>query len=174
MMPPTGKGATEADFQAQVIQLAELHHWLPGHFSDSRRQVRPGVFVGDKLAAGIPDLILVRDRAIWAELKTSKGKLRPEQTAWLDALAKAGAETYFWRPSDLEEIQRVLSRRWRYLPRGNRATYHGRNFDGPCLTLVDNLITNDDWLPASLWVGDGRADEGKILEAAEPPVGEAA
>jgi hypothetical protein len=155
---------TEAEFQAQVIELATLYGWLPGHHHDSRRQVRPGVFVGDKLAAGIPDLILVRERAIWAELKTAKGKLRPEQVTWLDALAKAGAEIYLWRPSDLEEIQRILSRRWRYLPRGNRATQAGRESGQPVLVDSEDFCMNSipreirPFVPASLWVGDRRAD----------------
>lgn len=162
VQPP--KGATEASFQKQVMALATLFHWRCAHFNDSRRQVRPGVHVGDRDAAGVPDLLLVRERAIFAELKRDGGKPSKVQVEWLDALAKAGAETYLWRPSDLEEVQRVLSRRWRYLPRGNRATQKGREAEAPCLieTWGGKELT---FAPASLWVGDGRADEGKILEA---------
>lgn len=157
------KGAltSEADFQAQVIQLAELYGFRAGHFADSRRQVKPGVFVGDRLAAGIPDLILVRERAVWAELKTGKGRLREEQRVWLDALANGGAEVYLWRPSDLEEIQRILSRRWRHLPRGNRATQTGREWNEPSLQDNDGVRITV-FQPVSLWVGGGRA-------AAAPP-----
>lgn len=99
---------SEAALQAQIIELAQTLHWTVGHHHDSRREVRPGVFVGDKLAAGIPDLVLVRERVLWVELKDTKGKLSANQVLWLDALRKAGAEVYVWRPGDMDEITSVL------------------------------------------------------------------
>ena len=65
--------------------------------------------------SGFPDYVLVRERVVFAELKTEKGKPTPFQTEWLDGLRSAGAEVYLWRPSDLTsgEIGRVLSRRTR-------------------------------------------------------------
>ena len=107
---------TEAQFQAQVLNLARLYGWRSAHFSDSRRQIRPGVFVGDRGAAGWPDLVLVRERIVFAELKAANGRLRRGQAAWLDALKAAGAETYVWRPDDLPEIVAVFSRRAAVLP----------------------------------------------------------
>lgn len=140
---PVRHSVSEAEFQRQIIQLAELHHWRVGHFHDSRRQVRPGVMVGDKYAAGIPDLVLVRERVIWAELKAEKGRISISQRLWLSDLARAGAEVYLWRPSDLEEAQRILSLRW-------RLTHDG---------LEDRWQL---WQPASAWVaGRGRVDEAK-------------
>lgn len=64
--------------------------------------------------AAFPDLVLVRDRIIAAELKRSaREKPTDEQQAWLDAFAAAGAESYVWRPDDLDELPRILRR-----PRG--------------------------------------------------------
>jgi hypothetical protein len=51
---------------------------------------------------GVPDFdpILGNGRIIYAELKTQKGRLSPEQTEWLHRLKAAGAEVYVWRPID--------------------------------------------------------------------------
>ena len=45
--------------------------------------------------------MLVKDTVLWAELKSSKGSLTPEQKAWLDDLICAGQETHVWRPKHL-------------------------------------------------------------------------
>lgn len=60
--------------------------------------------------AGFPDDILARPpRLIFAELKSDKGELTPEQEAWLDLLAACpGAEVYLWRPDDFEDISDIL------------------------------------------------------------------
>jgi hypothetical protein len=99
---------SEAEFLKRVIELARLNGWLVAHFHDSRRQVRPGVFVGDRYAAGFPDLVLVRERVVYAELKSDKGRLRPEQTVWLERLQGAGAEAYVWRPANWVTIGQIL------------------------------------------------------------------
>ena len=91
---------TEKQFQAKVIALAKKTGWLIYHTYDSRRS-----------EAGYPDLTLVRDRVIFAELKTRTGKLSPDQTVWIDRLKKAGAEVYVWRPSQLNEIVKTLTTR---------------------------------------------------------------
>ena len=68
-----GVAVKEANFQATVIELAELHGWRVYHTHDSRRS-----------QPGFPDLTLVRRyRLIFAELKREGGKLTAEQTAWL-------------------------------------------------------------------------------------------
>lgn len=141
--------------------LATLYRWRTAHFNDSRRQVRPGVFVGDKDAAGVPDLLLARERAVFAELKQDGGKPSEVQVAWLDALHRAGIECYLWRPADLQEVQKVLATRWRFLPRGDRATFTGRELESPAL-----ITTDEDkvrlFRPGSLWVGGGRADQERL------------
>lgn len=112
-------------------------------------------FLSKGSRAGFPDRTLCRDRVIFAELKRELTGRKSDdynrhpsstQIAWLDRLARAGAEVYLWRPSDLEEIARVLSKRWAYRPGAH-----------PVLMLRTEWFT-----PASLWVpGLGRWDTGE-------------
>lgn len=90
---------SEKDLTKMVRSLLSTSGWLTVHFHDSRRQVQPGVFVGDNSAKGFPDIVALRGkRLLVAELKSQTGKLRKEQPAWLDAFSEAGAEVYLWRP----------------------------------------------------------------------------
>jgi VRR-NUC domain len=100
----------ERDFQATVIDTAGLTGWRVAHFRPARteRGWRTPVEAG---GAGFPDLVLVRDRVVFAELKGARTRVTGEQQAWLDALARAGAETHLWRPWDWDEIERVLGER---------------------------------------------------------------
>ena len=101
----------EKAFQAKVIELARTMGWTVAHFSDSRRQVKPGVFVGDKDAAGFPDLVLVRERVLFRELKAEKGRLSDKQAQWIADLEHAGADVKVWRPSDWVDVEQTLTRR---------------------------------------------------------------
>ena len=101
---------SEAEFQEFVIDFAELHQWRVWHIADSRRQVRPGVFVGDTRFAGFPDLTMVRgQRLIFAELKSETGRIRPAQRQTLDLLrAVPGVQAGIWRPSDWPDLELLL------------------------------------------------------------------
>jgi hypothetical protein len=104
----------EADFTRSVIELAYATRWLCSHFHDSRRQVRRRsgevAWIGDKHAAGFPDLVLVRgDRQVVAELKSRTGRVRPNQQRWLDAFAACGVEVHVWRPADWDQIVKALT-----------------------------------------------------------------
>ncbi len=102
---------TEAAFQRAVITLATRLGWRVAHFGDSRKQVRGGRLVGDRQAAGWPDLVLCKPpRLIFAELKTEEGILSRGQLEWLDALTDCHAAVFVWRPSDWKQIQAILSR----------------------------------------------------------------
>jgi hypothetical protein len=94
---------TEADFQQQVIDLARLCSWRVYHTHDSRRS-----------PAGFPDLCMVRSgRLIFAEIKVEsvkRGRLTPDQIAWLHDLEQTGVEVYCWRPSDWDRIVEKLQR----------------------------------------------------------------
>ena len=85
----------EKDFQTGVLKLARFHGFaLAYHTHDSRRS-----------APGFPDLVLVNPptgRVLWRELKTNKGRVSPEQRAWLDGLTAAGMDAGVWRPNDLD------------------------------------------------------------------------
>ena len=106
---------SEADFLTAVRELAELRRWLVCHFHDSRREVRrrdgTRLFIGDKEASGFPDLVLVRPPdVLFAELKSEKGRLTPNQRNWQEALSECPGVRYFlWRPRDWPEIVWVLS-----------------------------------------------------------------
>ena len=97
---------------------------------------------------GFPDRVLVRDRIIFAELKRAHGKPTDAQQEWLHALAGAGAETYLWRPGDLDEIALILGTRWKF----------ERGLDGRRIlrTELTSLAPKSLWLP-----GVGRADEAE-------------
>jgi hypothetical protein len=101
----------ERDFQTYVIDLATVNQWRIAHFR--KAQTARGRWITPVAAdgAGFPDLVLVRDRIIYAELKTNTGKLGPAQIAWGQALTRAGAEYYVWRPRDADEVQAVLTHR---------------------------------------------------------------
>ena len=89
---------SEKDFQQRVIAHALPLGWVYYHTKDSRRS-----------PAGFPDLVLVRDRIIYAELKTEKGRVSAKQGAWFCGLTRAGGECYVWRPSQWPEIVSVLA-----------------------------------------------------------------
>jgi len=75
---------TEKELLQQVRELASLCGWLVYHTYDS-------------------------SKVIFAELKSEKGRVRPQQRMWLDALEKVRkAEACLWRPSDWSKIVEVL------------------------------------------------------------------
>lgn len=103
---------TEAQFQKAIIDLAHLTGWMVSHFRGVRTQRKSGsVYYQTPVAAdgkGFPDLVLVRERVIFAEIKVGYNKPSPEQTMWLELLAKAGQEVYVWTPKEWDEIKDVL------------------------------------------------------------------
>jgi hypothetical protein len=127
---------SEKEWQQQLVALARTLGWdRVYHTHDSRRS-----------AGGFPDLVLVRDRVIFAELKRETTKQSMEQEGWLDALAKAGSEVYVWRPSDLDEAARVLSKRWVFEPPADALPPHLDAYPPYLFTDSDGL-----WEPKSLW-----------------------
>lgn len=102
---------TEKDFQAQVIALAQLCGWRVAHFRPAR--TKDGSWRTPVAAdgAGFFDLVLMRERVIFCELKTNRGTLTREQHAWREAATMAKAITVVWRPRDWDLIETVLSKR---------------------------------------------------------------
>ncbi len=92
---------SERELQANVEEMLTLFGWRFYHDRDSRRN-----------NAGLPDVIAVRrGRLLFAELKTTRGRVRTEQRGWLEALAMTDAEVHIWRPRDwhagtIEEVLR--------------------------------------------------------------------
>lgn len=107
-----GIGPTEAEHQAQVIELAHLLGW---HHLHVRRSIGKGrTWVTATNVIGWPDLVLFRpaddgqQHLIFAELKSERGKLTPEQEQVLDDLRRSGCEVHVWRPSDMDAIAKRL------------------------------------------------------------------
>ncbi len=81
---------SERDWQRIVSHWAREFGWLEYHTLNSWGS-RPGV----------PDLVLVRPpRLMFVELKSDKGKLKPQQEEWLENIRACGVEAWVWRPSD--------------------------------------------------------------------------
>ena len=90
-------------FLNNVRRIAKDNAWLAFHTHDSRRS-----------ESGFPDLTLVKPgRLVFAELKSCQGKLTHDQEVWLDVLRHSvpDVEVYCWRPSDLDDIVQILSRK---------------------------------------------------------------
>lgn len=89
----------EHQFQKLVTDYAEWNGWVWYHTHDSQRS--PG---------GFPDLVLARERVVFAELKQDHKYPTPKQRTWAQNLTRAGAEVYLWKPRDLDSIYKVLAR----------------------------------------------------------------
>jgi hypothetical protein len=102
---PPRERVPEAEFQGIIVAFAERMGWWTYHTRDS---------IGSN--PGWPDLVLARYegphcRVLFRELKTAKGKLRPEQLAWGQRLMAAGLDWKVWRPDDWDEICDTLAQR---------------------------------------------------------------
>jgi len=93
----------ENDLSGLVVDVARLGGW----------ELRYHTWSAQKSPRGFPDWCFCKPpRLVFAELKSQDGPVRPEQRAWLDALSDVpGVEVYLWRPSDYDEIVRVLTGR---------------------------------------------------------------
>lgn len=95
---------SEKSWQQQVKDLARMLGWKTYHTLRSK---------GSDL--DFPDLVMARTnlrrtltRLIVAELKIEGKDPTLGQQDWLDFFKEIGAETYVWRPSDLELVKKVL------------------------------------------------------------------
>ena len=87
----------EKHFQAQVIKIAKAFGWTYYHTYWSKNS-----------PAGFPDLVLVKNKILYRELKTEKGRLTPAQKMWGENIKKAGGDWDVWRPSMADKIQEEL------------------------------------------------------------------
>ena len=101
------KAMTEDELRTCVIELAESTGWRIYHVADVRGRLRSGTSVG------FPDLVLVRDRVLYRELKSHAGPATDDQRAWLKCLWAAGQDAGVWRPMDWlgGGIERELQRK---------------------------------------------------------------
>jgi len=106
---------SEKDFLGQVIDLAHIFGWRVAHFRPAKteRGWRTAVQAD---GAGFPDLVMTRkDKGMcyFIELKSSEGKLSPEQEEWVYELQVVAENSlgvcYFcWKPGDFDEIKEAL------------------------------------------------------------------
>ena len=89
---------TEKQFQSHIVHVAQMKGWLVYHTYDSRRS-----------APGFPDLVLVREKVLFRELKTDKGRVTPAQKAWAASLQQAESDYKLWRPSMMKAIYKELT-----------------------------------------------------------------
>lgn len=111
---------TEMEFQKQVTDLAEILGWSWVHFRPAQTSKGWRTPVSGPLGKGWVDLVLVHERKqriIFAELKTEKGRATDEQNAVLSTLQTVGyrddgwrpvVEAHLWRPSDFDRITEAL------------------------------------------------------------------
>jgi len=104
------RALTESDWQGQVFELARLYGYSYVHFRAARTTRGWRVPVEGPLGKGWPDIVLFRPgRTVYAELKRETGnECSPDQLWVHEQIRAAGNECYVWKPSDLNEVQRVL------------------------------------------------------------------
>lgn len=112
LQPPLSPSAYigEEHLQRLVVDLAQLYRWECWHDNDSRKNT-----------AGWPDWCFLRPavrhpdgrrlpaQALFVELKTRRGKVRPEQRRWGNLLLLAGLDYRIWRPQQWPEIIETLT-----------------------------------------------------------------
>lgn len=90
--------ATEAEWQATVVDLAKACGWLVIHIRTMT-----------DMEAGIPDLLMFRGgRFVLAELKTATGTVSIKQQMWHARAADRGVTVEVWRPADYDRAEEVL------------------------------------------------------------------
>lgn len=88
---------TEKQLQQTIVDLCRWLRLRVYHTYDSRRS-----------EPGWPDLVIVGNSVLYAELKSDRGRVSREQQEWHDILTAAGAEVHVWRPRHLQDIRRRL------------------------------------------------------------------
>ena len=94
----------ESELQHAVVELAHLRGWLVAHFRPARLESGRVITPVSADGAGFPDLVLVRDRVLFVELKSERGRLAPAQELWRDRLLQADAVWHVWRPADWPDL----------------------------------------------------------------------
>lgn len=99
----------EEAFQRWIKQYAEDHDWLVNHTRRAVSGEKNKRWLTATSVKGWPDLTLVRERIVYAEIKLDDTYPTPEQRRVLERLRRAGAEVYVWRPRNKKAIQRALA-----------------------------------------------------------------
>lgn len=90
----------EAQLLRAVIDMAELLGWRSAHFRPAKTEQGWRTAMSGPRAKGFPDLVLVRERLLFRELKVGYNKPSPDQLEWMEALTNAGADAKVWTDKD--------------------------------------------------------------------------
>lgn len=111
-LPRDALKMTEQQLLDATVELAQTLRWRVAHFRPARTVDgwRTPVSADGK---GFPDLVMVRDRLLFVELKSMTGKLTTSQHDWGLALENGGAEFHVWNPEHWRDgsIERELTKR---------------------------------------------------------------
>lgn len=109
------KSMSEAELLANVIDAAQKLGFMVAHFRPAKTaQGWRTAVQGD--GKGFPDLVIANGKhVVFAELKSSKGRVETPQREWLDA-TQVGyqCQSFLWRPEhwmsgEIESILTVMS-----------------------------------------------------------------
>ena len=106
---------SETEFQKHVIALSQGLGFVVAHFRNVRVQRANGSVSYQTPVqadgAGFPDLVVAgHGRVVFVELKANKGRIRPEQEAWINMLREGGATVFVWKPKQWSEIAELLEK----------------------------------------------------------------
>jgi hypothetical protein len=103
MDKPSLKMITEEDFQKAVCGFAAAAGYLVHYQRRSGFVGTDGTWKGSG-PAGFPDIVLAKANRnpIFVELKTERGRLRPDQVGWMETLGAVYHRV--WRPRDARDI----------------------------------------------------------------------
>lgn len=93
---------TEAQLQETITEALDLGGWRWVHFRPAR--TKHGWTTAMSGHKGFPDIVAVRDRVLFLELKSDSGTVHVEQTEWLRVLRSAGVDARVVRPPDLDQL----------------------------------------------------------------------
>ena len=98
---------SEEQLRRLAVEAAQNRGWLVDYHDTNAPTYQSINGIRRKLRSmgvpGRPDLILIRERVVWVELKTNKGRLTEYQKAFRDALVNAGQEYHLIRPRDWQK-----------------------------------------------------------------------
>ena len=100
----------EKELQHLITDLLNTFGWIHTHFRPAIRQ-SGGWSTPITGHAGYPDITAVKDgQILFIELKSEKGRVRPEQQTWIDHLCiNPHVEVYVLRPRDIDGITARLA-----------------------------------------------------------------
>ena len=100
-MKPIDLDISEKKFATKVVTFMRKQGWLI--------QRNGWIGVGNQYMKGFPDLVCVREKVLFVELKKTTGKLKPAQQIWRDRIIDAGGNWELWRPQDWDELKDKLA-----------------------------------------------------------------